>query len=95
LPETTDQRRHPGDAVRRDIDKITATRLSGAAQKYGLKVSKRGRECHLLPGKPYGHGTRPPLVGWKGRVFALEELDDFFADFEAEHAASYGFEVDS
>jgi len=83
-----------GDPIRQELDKITSTRLSGAARKYDLKVSKRAREYRLMPGKPYGHGTRPPLLGWEHRVFTLEELDDFLTTAEQTFAASHGFEID-
>jgi hypothetical protein len=83
-----------GDPIRRELDKITSARLSGAVQKWDLKLSKRGREYRLLPGKPYGHGTRPPLVGWDGRVFTLEELEDLLATAEESFAATHGFEID-
>jgi hypothetical protein len=49
----------------------------------------------LLPGKPYGHGTRPPLTGWDGRVFTLEELEDLITAAEENYAAIYGFEIDN
>ena len=84
-----------GDPIRRELDKIASARLSGAAQRWNLKLSKRGRRYQLLPGNPYGHGARPPLSGWEGRVFTLEELDDLIAAAEESYAAAHGFEVDT
>lgn len=77
-----------------ELNRITATRLSGMAKKYSLKVSKRGDEYQLLVGKPYRHGARPPLTGWENRVFTLAELEGFLTSAEDAYAAEHGFEAD-
>jgi hypothetical protein len=91
-PETLAAERGAGDALRKAVDAMTAARLDGAAAHWDLRVSKRGHEFRLVPGKPYGHGTRPPLRGWQDREFTLEELEDLLIGAERAHAVASGYE---
>jgi hypothetical protein len=93
-PETLAAERGADDALRKAVDAITAARLDGVAVHWDLKVSKHGHEFRLVPGKPYGHGTRPPLRGWQDRVFTLDELEDLLIGAEQAHAAAGGYEFD-